>query len=243
MSGLFFRCAALATVLLTMAGPALAQDDQDGAKKHVVLYRDMVAAKWDTVKCVKNALKLNPLLFIKGEIPLYYERALSHRLSLELGLGFTWRNYLTGSIGENDADDYGAGTNIIAKPTYHLGVRWYHVDDLEPQGMYTQLTLAHVEYVKDIRHKNDDGTFGTLKSRDERIYNDVRVYLGYQLLSASSNWLFDLYGGLALRNRNMSIVKETIDLSASTDIWSYEVTEKSDIVPALFLGLKVGLGF
>lgn len=226
---------------LLLAAPAWAQGKPAKKKTGVVLYRDMVAAKWDTVKCVKNAIKLNPLLFFRGEIPLLYERALSHRLSVELGVGFTWRNYLNLSVGNNDADDYGAGTNIIAKPTYHLGVRWYHTDDIEPQGWYTQLGFAHIEYIKDIKVKNPDGSFSTEKNRDERIYNDIRLLSGYQLLSASSNWLFDVYGGVALRNRSLQIVSESLDLV--TDQWTYTVEEKNDIVPAFFLGVKVGLGF
>ena len=64
---------------LVLAVPAWAQGKPGKKKTGVVLYRDMVAAKWDTVKCVKNAIKLNPLLFFRGEIPLLYERALSHR--------------------------------------------------------------------------------------------------------------------------------------------------------------------
>lgn len=240
-----FRVAPLLAVVaaLLLAVPVRAQGKPGKKKTGVVLYRDMVAAKWDTVKCVKNAIKLNPLLFFRGEIPLLYERALTHRLSMELGVGFTWRDYLNLNFsgGGGDADDYGAGTNIIAKPTYHLGIRWYHSDDIEPQGWYTQLGFAHIEYVKDIKEKNPDGSFSTVKNRDERIYNDIRLLSGYQLLSASSNWLFDVYGGVALRNRSLQIVNETLDLV--TDKWTYTVEEKNDIVPAFFLGVKVGLGF
>ncbi len=248
-----FRVAPLLAVVaaLLLAVPVRAQGKPGKKKTGVVLYRDMVAAKWDTVKCVKNAIKLNPLLFFRGEIPLLYERALTHRLSMELGVGFTWRDYLNLNFsgGGGDADDYGAGTNIIAKPTYHLGIRWYHSDDIEPQGWYTQLGFAHIEYVKDIKEKNLDGSFSTVKRRDERIYNDIRLLCGYQLLSASSNWLFDVYGGVALRNRSLNRVKETLVLDPNPDEigepaqYKYDEEPSTDIVPAFFLGVKVGLGF
>lgn len=241
----------VAVVALLLATTAMAQGKPARKKTGVLLYRDMVAAKWDTVKCVKNALKLNPLLFFRGEIPLMYERALTHRLSVEAGVGFTWRDYLNLNFtsGGGDADDYGAGTNIIAKPTYHLGLRWYHTDDIEPQGWYTQLGFAHIEYVKDIKERNADGSFSTIKHRDQRIYNDIRLLCGYQLLSASSNWLFDVYGGVALRNRGLNLVKETLvldpDPNSTDEPPQYRYTEEpsNDIVPAFFLGVKVGLGF
>ncbi|MBK7268504.1 MAG: hypothetical protein IPI07_02945 [Flavobacteriales bacterium] len=63
-------------------------------KPKVVLYKDRLAAQWDTVKCVKNVIKLNPLMFFRGEIPIYYERALSPQLSPEPASASPWRNYL-----------------------------------------------------------------------------------------------------------------------------------------------------
>ena len=82
---------------------------QPKPRTKVVLYKDRIAAQWDTVNCMKNILKVNPLLFFRGEIPIYYERALSSNLSAELGLGITYRNYINLTIaGDNaDADDFG----------------------------------------------------------------------------------------------------------------------------------------
>lgn len=227
---------ALFLALFTLQGMA-----QQKKRSGVVLYKDRLAAQFDTVKTVKNVLKLNPLLFFRGEIPLYYERALSPRLSLEAGVGFTWRNFVNLSFSGADADDYGAGTEIKARPTVHLGVRYYLLPDLEPQGTYLQLGLSHVEYAKDIVKVNPDGSFSNEKELDQRIYNDVRLYLGHQLISATSNWLIDIYGGVGMRDRSMRIVKETLDLTNNT--WSYDIEDKNDLVPVLYLGVKVGLGF
>ncbi|MBK6371536.1 MAG: hypothetical protein IPF64_17455 [Flavobacteriales bacterium] len=58
-------------------------------KTKVVLYKDRLAAAFDTVDCVKNVVKFNPLAFFRGEVPVYFERALSARLSLEVGVGVT----------------------------------------------------------------------------------------------------------------------------------------------------------
>lgn len=227
---------ALCSALCLLAQP-------DKSKTKVVLYKDRIAQQWDTVDCVKNVLKANPLLFLRGEIPLYYERALSPRLSMELAVGITYRNYvnLTFAGDHGDADDFGAGTKIRSSPTFHIGTRYYLVDDLEPQGSYLQLEFAYLRYAKDIGVQDSLGLFTGTTLLDERIFNDVRLYYGYQKLSGTSNWLFDVYGGVALRSRYMEVVNETLNLVE--DRRTYSVETIKDVVPAFFLGVKVGMGW
>lgn len=229
-----------ALFLMAFVGAAICAHAQK-PKTKVVLYKDRLAAQFDTVDCVKSAFKINPLLFFRGEIPLYFEHKLTPRLSLEVGLGVTLRNYLALSFVGDDADDFGAGTEIVPNLSYRMGARFYLVDELEPQGTYLQAEYAHLAYTKDIRAKGSDGGFIDATYRDERTYNDVRLLFGYQTLGVSNNWLVDIYGGVGFRSRNQIIVNETLDLN--TDTYKYEVTESSDNVPALFLGVKMGLGF
>lgn len=214
-------------------------------KPKVVLYKERMAAQFDTVDCVKNIFKINPLLFFRGEIPLYYERALTPSLSMELGVGVTLRDYLNLSF-SGDADEYGAGTDIIPNLSFHIAARFYFDYTLEPEGMYLQSEFAHLVYSKDIHEKDPGGAISDRTNLDERTYNDLRVLLGYQMLSSSSNWLVDIYGGIGMRSRHQVIVNE--DPSVPTDpsdvvTYEYTVEESDDIVPAVFLGVKIGLGF
>lgn len=225
------------TLLLALVATAALAQPQ---KTKVVLYKDRLAAQFDTVDCVKNVVKINPLLFFRGEIPIYYERALTPRLSLEVGFGVTLRDYLALGFTE-DADDFGAGTQIIPNPSFHIAARFYLVDDLEPQGWYLQPEFAHLVYTKDIQMKGDDGQFTGEELRDERTYNDLRLLAGYQVLGLSSNWLLDFYGGLGFRSRNRIMVSETLDLASQ--VYEYEVTEESDNVPMFYFGMKLGLGW
>lgn len=224
---------------LLSAGAVQAQPGKPG----VVLYKDRVAAAFDTVPCVKNVLKINPLLFFRGEIPVYYERAITHRLSLEAGVGVTLRNYLALSFTGDDADDFGAGTEIIPRLSFNAGFRYYFADDIEPQGAYGQISFAHLNYTKDIRTKGPTGEFSDVTLRDDRTYNDVRLLFGYQMLSINSNWLFDVYCGPAFRDRFNVKVEEHLDLTGDRPKWAYNVTESKDQTVAFFLGVKVGLGF
>lgn len=230
----------LGVFLLLCAGPdAWAQ--KSGKDTKVLLYKDRLAAQWDTVKCVKNVLKLNPLVFMRGEIPLYYERALSPHISVELAAGVTMRNYMGGAFNGDLPDDFSAGTKILPRLSGHLGFRWYLTDDLEPQGAYLQAEFAYLDHSKEIFLKDSTGHLTDQSLGDRRVYNDVRLYLGYQRLSGTSNWLFDVYGGVGFRNRSMTLVNERLDLTERS--WLYSVTEKHENVVALFLGVKIGYGF
>ncbi len=211
------------------------------ARTRVLLRKEMLTAQFDTVKVVKNMFKVNPLLFFRGEIPLYYERALTYRLSLELGVGVTLRNYMALTFMGDDADDFGAGTEIIPSMSFRMAARFYLEDDLEPQGWYVQPEFGHLVYRKDIREMGPDGYFTDTRYRDERTFNDIRALVGYQMLGRSSNWLWDLYGGFAFRDRNLRKVNEELDVA--TRLFTYEIVESNDIIPAFFLGVKVGVGF
>lgn len=235
--------AALCLGLCTMA-----QDKPKKPQAKVILYKDRIAAQFDTVDCVKNVVKVNPLLFFRGEVPLYFERALTTDLSVEVGLGVTLRDYLNFSVQGDQPDDFGAGTELVPQLSYHFGARWYFTPDLEPQGWYAQIGFSHLNYTKDIRLKDDStGTFIDSYLTDERIYNDLRLYGGYQLLSGTNNWLFDLYFGLGMRDRSLTKVDENIEFvqvnGEMTEVRTYELVEVSDVVPTLFLGVKVGVGF
>jgi hypothetical protein len=220
---------------------ACAQRTSDSHRMRVLLERERMAQQFDTSRVVKNMFKLNPLLLLRGEVPLIYERALTFRLSAEVGIGFTMRNYMALTLNGDDADDIGAGVDIVMRPTYRGGFRYYLVDDLEPQGPYMQLEFAHLEYVKDIA---ETGAFGRLTGhsfRDKRTWNDLRLMVGLQQLGRSSNWAFDMYGGIGYRIRHEEVVHETRDLG--TGLYTYSMEERNDHVPVLLLGVKVGLGF
>ncbi|MEX1132786.1 MAG: hypothetical protein WEC15_06145 [Flavobacteriales bacterium] len=210
-------------------------------KTKVLLYKDRMAAEFDTVKVMKNVIKANPLLFFRGELPLYYERALAPNVSIEVGVGVTLRNYLALSLVGDDADDFGAGTEIIPSMSVRAGIRFYMEHDLEPQGWYIQPEFGQITYTKDIRISDPAGGFSEERLRDRRTFNDIRVLGGYQMLSYSSNWVFDVYGGFAFRVRDQLVVTETLD--PSTRIFTYTQEQRNDRVPAFFLGLKVGMGF
>ncbi|MBK9286724.1 MAG: hypothetical protein IPN38_03330 [Flavobacteriales bacterium] len=228
-------------LFVLLLGMGAAQQAHAQPKTKVVLYKDRLAAAFDTVNCVKNVIKLNAFSFFRGEFPVYLERAITHDVSIELAAGITSRNYVSLSLSGDDVDDFSAGTEIKIGPTVHVGFRYYFADDLEPQGGYLHLDFAHLDYIKDIREKDALGELTDIRHRDTRTYNDIRLLGGYQLLSGTSNWLFDFYGGIGLRDRHMEVVHETLNITENK--WTYDTEIIDDVVPAVFMGVKVGVGF
>ena len=60
-------------------------------------------------------------------------------------------------------------------------------------------------------------------------------------MGSSSNLLFDLYGGVGLRSRQLDQVNERLDLGDGQ--WTYTRLAVQDHILAYFLGVKVGYGF
>lgn len=240
MQPLLQRISSVLLVLLAIlcfSTQATAQKKNKRTK--VVVENETKPFRFDTVRAVKNAFKMNPLIFLTGEIPLYYERALSPQISVEAAIGITLRNYISLSFNE-DTDDFGGGIEILTKPSFHFAFRYYFDDNVELAGLYLSPEFSYRNYSKYVTEKDDDGGFTDQKLLDERIYNDIKLVLGYQVLSHSSNWVVDMYTGLGARVRSLSIVKEQNTLGNG---FNYEVEEKSDIVPAFYLGFKLGYGF
>ena len=214
---------------------------QGKGKVMVLMQRDGPTGPVDTVKLVRSALMLNPILFLRGEVPLYYERVLSPRVSLELAVGLTTRNSMDLPGSHERADEYSAGTKVHTRASYHAGLRYYLTKDMEPQGFYFQGEFAYLEHAKDISMKDEQGRSTDVALRDESVFKDGRLYFGYQRLASTNNFLLDTYFGAGLRSSAVSSVHERLDLEENK--WSYTQEEIHDQVAAFFFGVKLGYGF
>lgn len=229
----------LAAVLVVVTGTISAQGN--GQKMKVVLQGDSSSMPGDTVNLVRNAIKLNPALFLRGETPIYYEHALFPRMSVVVAAGITNRKALDLPHSQERSDAYGASTDVLSRPAFHAGLRYYLTKDLEAQGFYFQGEFVYLDHSKDISVRDARGRFTEGSLRDQSIYKDERLYFGYQRLASTSNWLFDAYGGLGYRSRELHQVNERMDLKDGQ--WTVTQEVVRDHVLAYFLGVKLGYGF
>ncbi len=234
----YLKCLLLPVLSALTIGTVSAQGE---AKMKVLLQKDGPTGPVDTVKLVRNALKVDPLLFLRGEVPLYYERVLSPRVSLELAVGLTTRNTMDLPRSHENADSYSAGERMITRPSFHAGLRYYVTKDMEPQGFYFQGEFAYIEHAKDISLKDKRGRMTDVVLRDESLFRDGRLYIGYQRLASTNNFLLDAYFGAGLRSSSLNSVHERLDLENNE--WSNTQEASNDQVTAIFFGVKMGYGF
>ena len=64
-----------------------------------------------------NIIKISPLSFISGFVPVYYERELNSFLSIQVGAGITTRNYVKGWFNNiGDEEDFNQGETTWSAP-------------------------------------------------------------------------------------------------------------------------------
>src|SRR3990172_5779197 len=99
MSGKNFSCIKRVVVcFLTAIPPAVfAQELKTNTKTDTVITTKIsVFNYFDTPETdkIRNAFKINPLLLANGDLPFYWEHKINEKLSIELALGITFRDYI-----------------------------------------------------------------------------------------------------------------------------------------------------
>ncbi len=192
----------------------------------------------DSLFAVRNALKIDPLQFIFGDYSLDYERILKGPYSLELGLGFTRRNYAAGWF-DYSLDNLGKNVKIKTGYAISLSARRYFKNTDELYGAYLAANFAVRTYTTDYNVIDSTGVLTDFSFRDSRIITSYAIIFGYQALPARSNVFADFYLGIALRNKDFSIVKSEEINNAP----SYFIDDKNAYVFGLEVGVKLGFGF
>ncbi len=167
------------------------------------------------------AIKLNPLLYFRGDVPLYLEVGITRQFTVETGVGFTHTDYLSAVSEMFKGFDYGI-SNIHSELGYsaRLGFRYYASNyGFEPEGMYFAIEGRRQVY---------NATLTDINKSLKRINNDFRVTIGY-VNYFENNVFIEPYLGFGIRARGIDVV------TGDT------VTRIDDSVPLLSLGFKLGI--
>ncbi|MDT8410952.1 MAG: hypothetical protein RQ875_00700 [Vicingaceae bacterium] len=206
----------------------------------------------------KNALKINPLLILNGEIPVFYERAISDRFSVEFAIGLTFVDYMgnnTNAFFSSNEDDerINAGNNVTEKinknVSFKSGLRYY-LDDLILEDYYFAIEFASRTFSRELII--DEDQFGPTgynlgysvkKEFDEiQIHKEMKLIIGNQTHSYSGNFFIDYYIGVGI---DMFIKEEAREnYSASNgNIRSYVLKKEDGVKPRFYFGFKMGFLF
>jgi hypothetical protein len=181
-----------------------------------------------------HILKINPFAFGRGDIPIYYENNFSGRLSLEVGVGLTIKDFLRETYSDSSMIKFNYNTNEEAKLgySYRIGLRYYAASyGNEPEGIYFGLNFRNQTYNSTL------SSFRDITAQDEKLQvnnRDIFLSLGYVYL-IDENTYIDPFIGFGVRTRSYDEV-------LSDGNGGYTIDNNSDMVPLFILGFKLAIG-
>jgi hypothetical protein len=219
--GIFFHC--------------LAQTDTNRTSVTVV-YSKVEYKRTEKDKSIYNLIKINPLLVLNGDIPLYYERRIKDRFSIEGGIGFTHMDYIYHSYVLYD--EYGEEERR-AKPGYSLMVSAKFYPSSYTKALdefYFGPEIRFRRYNTEVEDCETTSFSGYLP--EYRMVTDFKITVGY-ITYLTDEVILDFYGGIGMRSRNVSLAY--CDHTSLNPIMIYD--NYTDMVPLFSAGIKLGFGF
>lgn len=229
--------------------------NQDTVKTTLIIFDqdniNTVTNKNNDSKNQKNALKINPLLYVRGEIPIYYERALNDYLSVEAAIGMTFKDYSTGLFDDGDSFDEKPEEKINSHVSFKLGLRYYS-GGVVMDGFYFALEFAKRDYSKELTFVHVDNIYDpqtytytnltqTYHLTEYDNHKEFKLIVGSQEHYYWDNFFVDYYLGVGIDSYEKARVER--DLDNNTNISTYKVIPTSSTKPRFYLGLKFGFMF
>jgi hypothetical protein len=184
---------------------------------------------------IHTLIKINPLLILNGDIPIYVERRIKDQISLEGGIGFTHMDYVTNIFTVNNQN--GNPDVRKANPGYSLMVaaKFY-------PSKYTK-ALDEFYFGPEIRYRKYNTEVQDCSSPssaifipETRILTDFKLTIGY-ISYISDRVIVDFYGGIGMRSRNIT------SYSCNSSSTAMVLKQVNDMVPVISAGIKLGFGF
>ena len=145
-----------------------------------------------------QVVKFSPLAMLAGEINFAYERQVSQKGSIEIGLGPTISKIGLGVNSHliNNGGNYSVnpGMGFFTSFAY----RFYPLDETEALNRFYISPVIRYKLFN-YSYTDQDGILGSQKASDSRV--DFFFNCGYQMW-ASKKFSVDFFGGIGIGNRN-----------------------------------------
>lgn len=222
----------LVLVLFMITGATIyAQNDREGKQRDssIIIFsetpREGKSAKKHHAG-ENNIIKIAPLGFLKGSIPIYYERRIADFFTIQAGVGVTTRNYIRGlmvnSLGSQDesdnnsdytwsggytGDNYGADDGLFdftyrtAKPGYMISLQpRIYFDSEAPDGGFLAVSFDSYKYNFESQMLKGDGSSNRSKNtmKEYEKLNDIMVLFGAQ--AVHDRITVEYTAGIGVRN-------------------------------------------
>lgn len=226
-----------------------APSDNNASKKETTIivtdtkdkaYAADVPEKSKTARNLHTSIKLNPLLIVNGDMPIYVEHKFAEKLTAEVSLGMTYANQMNDYFDEQYYPQYMTKQNETGY-SYSAALRYY------PSNSYE--TMEGYYFAPEFRNRVYKATateYMTRQINEKQTKNisEVRILFGYT--NYFEDHLFiDFYTGVGYRTKayhNMLGEGSNIYTGQSFDA-NYTLYNDTKISPMLALGFKIGFSF
>jgi len=220
--------------------PNRTRSNQDSANKDMPVYRHL--------------LKISPLQILNGNIPIFYERKLNRKLSLEVSAGITFEDYIFDAT-YNDPQFSTQPSSPIRtyEPGYSLSgsLKYYPSNLLQAlQGFYFAPLIGYSSYRSQAEIPGSNNsiygpgyTVPAGQIQESITFTDFSINFGY-IMYIENLIPIEFYGGMGARLRNISRAYNVTSTTNNTTGTTTELVPTiSDIKPTISFGVKIGLGF
>ncbi len=187
-----------------------------------------------------TSVKLNPLLILAGDMPLYIEQKIARKMSVEVGVGLTYDNMLTQFL---DSDRYREDVNRENAMSYSFsGALRYYPSSVYPalEGYYFAPEMRYRSYKANAFEYNGD----RYEVPQSRTFTDYKLTFGF-VDFIEDHILMDFYAGIGIRNREYVnlINPETVFNEQTQTMEYYSTRNETSLAPIFSLGFKLGFSF
>lgn len=195
----------------------------------------------------KTQLKFNPTHLGNGDMVFLLEQALKGKMSMELGAGLTYRDYINDSFDFMKYDYDHQFVDYERSMGYSLsGAIKYYVSKDYPvlEGYYVGPEIRYRLY-KTVATKCGDEKINV--PQREHV-TDLKLTCGYTEYF-DDNIFMEIYAGFGVRSRNfMNFVEgEEVDYTDSRGFTKYKtvvtISDANKVVPVVNAGFKIGFAF
>lgn len=222
----------LALFIAVITFKTQAQDDDN-----VLIYSSYDdAGKEKVAQTTKFTIKINPLLILSGDLPIYVEKPFGDNFSMEVGVGVTHEDFLYNIA---PVDEFATNEERRANIGYsgRIAAKYYPSSFLPaPEGWYGGIEFRYRRYNTQILDNCDDSSLSSTYLDESRKQLDGRIIFGYSLI-LGENIVFDLYSGIGMR---YSDVDEYQCINSGPSQFLVKQTEPPSTAPRLSLGFKFG---
>jgi hypothetical protein len=243
--------AALAGLFLLLPAGAFAQRtfNADGTKSTAtpIIITESVGQNYHSEKVPekpatgpKTSIKLNPLLILSGDMPVYLEHKIAEKITFEVSAGMTYDNFLTVFDPEHYPEDITSRNEMGY--SFAGGLRYY------PSDAYT--TMEGYYFAPEFRRRVYKSTVTQVQGikinpvHQQRTVTDMKLIFGFVHYFEDHIFL-DSYIGIGMRNKDYeNLVRSGANLyNGQTFEQTYDTWDDSIAKPILALGCKVGFTF